>query len=337
MVLFKQGKKSADDIVNQFTKLSAQETEEALKFLRDNGYDDVIQQMKATLVEDSFIKSLRPIEDLTLEAEKLSKATRAGGQARDSVQSNKFDPLVFKDILDPVRFMQNLNKSLKGTAGGGKGKAEILFSKEELKEIGDVLEYIRRANFSRVSPKASMLDIVLGFVNLPGLVARAGGMNYLSKLLLTKQGRDGLENFIALQTGEKQVKDLTKNMAANVVFFTESMMDYQTEFATTGSYYGQELLDDVKKKAEEFIPKIQAPESEFIEMEPDTQNSQSFNIPSPQVSRGQGVDVIPPLSSPINPQTVASLESIGMPLFNAKDGGLASLDTNKFKRPQVVA
>ena len=331
------GKKSADDIVNQFTKLSAQETEEALKFLRDNGYDDVIQQMKATLVEDSFIKSLRPIEDLTLEAEKLSKATRAGGQARGAVQSNKFDPLVFKDILDPVRFMQNLNKSLKGTAGGGKGKAEILFSKEELKEIGDVLEYIRRANFSRVSPKASMLDIVLGFVNLPGLVARAGGMNYLSKLLLTKQGRDGLENFIALQTGEKQVKDLTKNMAANVVFFTESMMDYQTEFATTGSYYGQELLDDVKKKAEEFIPKIQAPESEFIEMEPDTQNSQSFNIPSPQVSRGQGVDVIPPLSSPINPQTVASLESIGMPLFNAKEGGLASLDTNKFKRPQVVA
>ena len=331
------GKKSADDIVNQFTKLSAQETEEALKFLRDNGYDDVIQQMKATLVEDSFIKSLRPIEDLTLEAEKLSKATRAGGQAREAVQSNKFDPLVFKDILDPVRFMQNLNKSLKGTAGGGKGKAEILFSKEELKEIGDVLEYIRRANFSRVSPKASMLDIVLGFVNLPGLVARAGGMNYLSKLLLTKQGRDGLENFIALQTGEKQVKDLTKNMAANVVFFTESMMDYQTEFATTGSYYGQELLDDVKKKAEEFIPKIQAPESEFIEMEPDTQNSQSFNIPSPQVSRGQGVDVIPPLSSPINPQTVASLESIGMPLFNAKEGGLASLDTNKFKRPQVVA
>jgi len=96
-------------------------------------------------------------------------------------------------------------------------------------------------------------------------------------------------------------------------------------------------LDDVKKKAEEFIPKIQAPESEFIEMEPDTQNSQSFNIPSPQVSRGQGVDVIPPLSSPINPQTVASLESIGMPLFNAKEGGLASLDTNKFKRPQVVA
>ena len=31
------GKKSADDIVNQFSKLSAQETEEALKFLKDNG------------------------------------------------------------------------------------------------------------------------------------------------------------------------------------------------------------------------------------------------------------------------------------------------------------
>tara|TARA_R110002020_G_scaffold9522_4_gene37342 strand:+ start:1602 stop:4160 length:2559 start_codon:yes stop_codon:yes gene_type:complete len=332
------GNKSADDIVKQFSTLSAQETDEAIKFLYDNGYDDVIQQIKATIIEDAFVKSMRPIEDLTLEAEKLAKATRVGTSAFDAKKSNKFDPMVFKDILDPTKFMQNLNKTLKGTASGGKGKAEVLFSKTELKEIGDVLEYIRRANFSRVSPKASMLDIVLGFVNLPGLVARAGGMNYLSKLLLTKQGRDGLENFIALQTGEKQLKDLTKNMAANVVFFTESMMDYQTEFATTGSAYGQEFLEGVKEKAEEIIPKIYAPESEFIAMENNNQNLQSFNVSSPEVSRGQGADVVPPLSAPINANTVASLESMGMPLFNAAEGGIVELfDSKQFKKPQVVA
>jgi hypothetical protein len=56
------------------------------------------------------------------------------------------------------------------------------------------------------------------------------------------------------------------------------------------------------------------------------------------VSRGQGVDVIPPLSCPINPQTLASLESIGMPLFNAAEGGIVDLyDYKKFKKPQVVA
>jgi len=339
------GKKSADDIVNQFSKLSAQETEEALKFLKDNGYDDVIQQMKATIIEDAFIKSLRPIEDLTLEAEKLAKATKTGARGpftkatgpETAIQSDKFDPAVFKDILDPVRFMQNLNKTLRGTAGGGKGKAEVLFSKEELKEIGDVLEYIRRANFSRVSPKASMLDIVLGFVNLPGLIARAGGMNYLSKLLLTKQGRNGLENFIAIQTGEKELSNLTKAAASDVLYFMEAMMDYQTDIATYGAEYGQKAkgLYEEYLKGEGIssspIPKVTAPESEFIDL-------QSFNISSPQVSRGQGVDVIPPLSTPINPQTVASLESVGMPLFTAAEGGIVDLyESKKFKKPQVVA
>jgi len=346
------GKKSADDIVNQFSKLSAQETEEALKFLKDNGYDDVIQQMKATIIEDAFIKAMRPIEDLTLEAEKLAKATKTGARGpftkatgpETAAQSNKFDPAVFKDILDPVRFMQNLNKTLRGTAGGGKGKAEVLFSKEELKEIGDVLEYIRRANFSRVSPKASMLDIVLGFVNLPGLIARAGGMNYLSKLLLTKQGRDGLENFIALQTGQKEIKDLTKNMAANVLFFTEAMMDYQTEFATTGSQYGQQALDEIGEFTDSISGKIQEGMQKRFDPEYQEQQKkaledlQSFNISSPQVSRGQGVDVIPPLSTPINPRTVASLESVGMPLFTAAEGGIVDLyESKKFKKPQVVA
>lgn len=339
------GKKSAEDIVAQFGKLSATELDDALKFLKDNGYDDVIQQMKATIIEDAFIKGLRPIEDLTLEAEKLAKATKTGARGPFTkatgpdiaTQSNKFDPIVFKDILDPVKFMQNLTKSLRGTAGGTKSKAEVLFSKEELSEIQDVLEYIRRANFSRVSPKASMLDIVLGFVNIPGLVARAGGMNYLSKLLLTNQGRQGLENFIAIQTGEKQLKDLTKAAAGDVLFFMEAMMDYQTDIATYGAEYGKKAKGLYEKylEGEEVsspaIPKVTAPETEFLDL-------QSFNMPSPNVNRGQGADVIPPIAGPINPQTVASLESVGLPLFNAAEGGIVDLyESKKFKKPQVVA
>jgi hypothetical protein len=44
-----------------------------------------------------------------------------------------------------------------------------------------------------------------------------------------------------------------------------------------------------------------------------------------------------PPSRSINPETIASLESVGLPFFQAKDGGLASVDFKKFKKPQVVS
>jgi hypothetical protein len=73
----------------------------------------------------------------------------------------------------------------------------------------------------------------------------------------------------------------------------------------------------------------------------------------PQVQRGDtGSEVIEPLSVPqlnlasisggiggsTNPKTIAGLESVGLPLFNAADGGIVDLyESKKFKRPQVVA
>jgi len=44
-----------------------------------------------------------------------------------------------------------------------------------------------------------------------------------------------------------------------------------------------------------------------------------------------------PPSQSINPETIASLDSVGLPFFQAKDGGLASVDIKKFKKPQVVS
>ena len=356
---FIQPGKSAEDVVKQFSSLNATEFDEALSFLRKNGYDDVINQLKSTILEDALIKSSRPIEDLTFEAAKLSQASQAnkgafsaykkivgeekvGGAIPEDVAiaSEKFDSQTFKSILDPIQFLKNMTNTLGPKAGSPKTKLDVLFSKEEVKEITDLFNYIRRVNFNRVSPKASMLDIVLGFVNLQGLVARAGGMNYLSKILLTRQGRDGLKTFIDLQTGTLTAKEATKNQMANAMFFIESMMGYQTDLAT-GIATSKKGTKEPAQEYTDFLKTIEPqdiqPGARFPSTPPKTSDDNLTNIPSPQVSRGQGVDVIPPLSSPINPQTVASLESIGMPLFNAKDGGLASLDTNKFKRPQVVA
>jgi hypothetical protein len=44
-----------------------------------------------------------------------------------------------------------------------------------------------------------------------------------------------------------------------------------------------------------------------------------------------------PPSQSINPETIASLDSVGLPFFQAKDGGLASIEQKKFKKPQVVS
>ena len=44
-----------------------------------------------------------------------------------------------------------------------------------------------------------------------------------------------------------------------------------------------------------------------------------------------------PPSQTVNPNTLASLDAVGLPFFQAKDGGLASVDFKKFKKPQVVS
>jgi hypothetical protein len=44
-----------------------------------------------------------------------------------------------------------------------------------------------------------------------------------------------------------------------------------------------------------------------------------------------------PPSQSINPNTLASLDAVGLPFFQAKDGGLASIEPKKFKKPQVVS
>ena len=72
-----------------------------------------------------------------------------------------------------------------------------------------------------------------------------------------------------------------------------------------------------------------------------------------QVSRGQGnIPFINPIEIPqvnlaslgaqgggaTNPQTMASLQSVGLPLFQAAEGGIVDLyESKKFKKPQVVA
>ncbi len=100
-------------------------------------------------------------------------------------------------------------------------------------------------------------------------------------------------------------------------------------------------LDNLQESTEDTLPSTTLP------------SGGSVIFSEPQVQRGDtGSEVIEPLSVPQlnlasisgeiggspNPQTMSGLESVGLPLFNAADGGIVDLyESKKFKRPQVVA
>ncbi len=95
-------------------------------------------------------------------------------------------------------------------------------------------------------------------------------------------------------------------------------------------------LNNIEESTEDTLPSTAPPSGGTV------------TFSEPQVSRGDtGVDVIAPIEIPqmdvasidgINPQTMASLESVGLPLFNAAEGGIVDLyESKKFKKPQVVA
>ena len=95
-------------------------------------------------------------------------------------------------------------------------------------------------------------------------------------------------------------------------------------------------LDDLEDNTEDTLPSTPPPSGGTV------------IFSEPQVQRGDtGVNVVEPIAVPqlnlasiggANPQTMTSLESVGLPLFQAAEGGIVDLyESKKFKKPQVVA
>ena len=132
---------------------------------------------------------------------------------------------------------------------------------------------------------------------------------------------------------------------------------------------GSEAFDQHKRQVEELQKFIQLSTETLDNMPDDYQGDvfeeqmlndvETINDPEnkkdiPQVSRGASeVPLIQPIQIPqvdfaalgagqgggqANPQTMASLQSVGLPLFQAAEGGIVDLyESKKFKKPQVVA
>ena len=98
--------------------------------------------------------------------------------------------------------------------------------------------------------------------------------------------------------------------------------DYQ------GDTFEEQMLNDV-----EIINNPPTEEQNISRGQGEIPSIQPINIPNIDIASlgGQGI-------GPTNPQTIAGLESVGLPLFTAKEGGIVDLfESKKFKRPQVVA
>lgn len=315
-------KKSKAAVLKRFQNLQPEEIEQAFDLLKTTGNGDVIDSIKKSFVRDVFEDSRATVLDLDLDK-------------MDVVQQGD----VIKKIFEPNKFLQTLDQKV------GEDRLKVLFDEKELAELTDILEYIQRVNFNNVKPRAGIFDIILSFVQPTQAALRLIGLNRATELFFSPKGRKSLKAaFEALQS-DKPLNELPKNIAGSLLNFymvSESVPeDYLEKFldqinipqVSFENIAAPSIQQQIQQSAEErFSPDYQE------EQEQTLQDLQSFNIPSPEVSRGQGVDVIPPLSTPINPRTVASLESVGMPLFTAAEGGIVDLyESKKFKKPQVVA
>lgn len=310
--------KSKASVVQRFQKLEPEEIDYAFQLLRGTGNEAVIQDIKKSFITDVFEDSLTAIKDLDLNQMSTAEVGR-----------------VIKEVFEPNKFLDNLNQKV------GNERLKVLFTEKELDRLGDITEYIQRVNFNNVKPKAAILDIIISFINPKEALIRIAGLKKMTNLMFDPKGIDALKAALKALESDKPMNEIYRNVGGDLLNFyllaeTEPTDYLQKYLDVAGQYYNLQepsIQQQIQQSGiERFGPEYQKQQEEAL------QDLQSFNISSPQVSRGQGVDVIPPLSTPINPRTVASLESVGMPLFTAAEGGIVDLyESKKFKKPQVVA
>jgi len=270
-----------------------------------------------------------------------------------------------------LRALELFSKSPQGKNINPKDFTDLVYLLEKHGSVyvPDAATMLRRASvFGGLSTLLGLHIFGYGDVANSGTKFSLGtilGMRGLTKILANPQNTKFL--FEALDSRIPYFQSY--NSAIKLLDIT---LDHLTEEA--GNYAGEQrkniedymnFIGEIKKIAIEDMPDKDAerpiPELELEEgLDKDdltipAKTGASVTIPNrpkmpvPETTRGTGnlASIIQPINIPsisggqnqqINPQTVAGLESIGMPLFNAAEGGIVDVyESKKFKRPQVVA
>ena len=195
-----------------------------------------------------------------------------------------------------------------GLKGGIGAPALFLRLRSMANILGDPKK--ARAFYKAMDNKTSYKTRYSNFVRL---------LQFYTTDVLKEQYEEGTE---AYEQHKREVNELQKFIELSTQTLDNMPDDYQ------GDDFEEQMLNDVEiinnpPKAEDNISRGQG-EVPFIE---------PIQIPQVDLASigGQG-------TAQTNPQTIAGLESVGLPLFNAADGGIVDLyESKKFKRPQVVA
>lgn len=274
---------------------------------------------------------------------KMKNFAGVGRRSLDELFAN--DPNTLKEFNKLIRTL-SLSQS-KGTSGTPGGMLIQLGSAGAIGLVGGVL-----------AGNSALLDIgMVGSVSLilggPRAIAKVfTDPNFTKNIINVNKFKPGSANF------SRAVIQLTNDFIKANFFTQEEAEDFISKGINRGvldeniaNYIGKNVKN-VKVADTGFVPDEAAVEETanlLKQLDIDTlEDDEPLAVASLDAPPSRSVSMAPldlgplttasaPPSQSINPETIASLDSVGLPFFQAKDGGLASVDIKKFKKPQVVS
>jgi hypothetical protein len=292
-------------------------------------------------------------------------------------ESQRLPSNYVSDILDMLTRQQNINIPATGTflrrsiAIGGMGGARAITNNPVANifkyvlggPLGIVGSVIGVRNFSNfLTSPDTLKHAIQGFDStLPAIKRKTAWTQFFRAAMgeLEQRAKD-----TALNTELRALDpSLDPVNVENVKSKIESLLD-NIQLFEKDTTKEPDVIDEIIQQTDNF--KTPEDQNIFLEELKNIEDSTKDSLPSlpvpsggtvtfsePQVSRGDtGIDVIAPIEIPkidvasigggqmggINPQIMAGLESVGLPLFNVAEGGIVDLyESKKFKKPQVVA
>ena len=310
------------------------------------------KRIQAEFFNDVLSRAANPETGLINAKQVLSKMKNFAGIGRrglDELFAN--DPNVLKEFNKMIRTL-SLSQS-KGTQGTPGGMLIQLGSASALAGVGG---YFFGDNPYLDFGTVGGVTLILGG---PRAIAKAfTDPNFTKNIVNVDKFKPGSANF------SRAVIQLTNAFIKNKFFTQEEAEDFISKGINRGvldeninNYIGKDIKN--KKFSDTgFVPDEAAIEEkanllkqldiQTLEDDEPVAVASARELPSaPPGFQDPGLmgalDLGPittasaPPSQSINPNTLASLESVGLPFFQAKDGGLASIEPKKFKKPQVVS
>ena len=189
--------------------------------------------------------------------------------------------------------------------GGPRAVAKVFTDPNFTKHIVDVNKFKPgSANFSR-----SVIQLTNDFIE--------------AKFFTQEEAEDFVQKGINKGVLDKNIANYIGKDVKNKKFSDTGYVPDEAAVEETANLLKQLDIDTLEDDEPLAVASLDAPPSRSVSMAP--------------LDLGPLTAASAPPSQSINPNTLASLESVGLPFFQAKDGGLASIEPKKFKKPQMVS